>query len=280
MPFRSLWALILLCSPSVSLAGPFPPAAGVPGSTALSATDASIVGWANGYIDYLPGASVDAQFQTPARALHAAGNSDGGNAGFIFDIVSLGESGAITLAFDPPIANGAGNDFAVFENSFSDSFLELAWVEVSSNGVDFYRFNNVSLTPGSVGAFGTIDTTDIFGYGGKYRGGYGTPFDLQDLVGQPALDTDRVLYVRIVDITGDGSAFDTLPPPSGPLPIYDPYPGNGSVGFDLDAVAVLHQAEPLAEENAPLPGLALLVLMAVLLGIGSKRITVPAPHVR
>jgi len=49
------------------------------------------------------------------------------------------------------------------------------------------------------------------------------------------LDTDNVGWVRIVDIVGDGSYFDT----SGDI-IYDPYPTTGSAGFDLDAIGVLN----------------------------------------
>jgi hypothetical protein len=57
------------------------------------------------------------------------------------DIVSLGDSGVATLTFSSPIANGLGPDFVVFENGFLDpandsfAFLELAFVEVSSDGV-------------------------------------------------------------------------------------------------------------------------------------------------
>ncbi|MFN6048554.1 MAG: T9SS C-terminal target domain-containing protein, partial [Bacteroidota bacterium] len=47
-------------------------------------------------------------------------------------VVSLGDGGIATLTFDPPITNGDGFDFAVFENTFLDTFLELAFVEVST----------------------------------------------------------------------------------------------------------------------------------------------------
>ncbi|MEZ4549679.1 MAG: hypothetical protein R2874_04140 [Desulfobacterales bacterium] len=56
--------------------------------------------------------------------------------GSSFDVV-LGRGGSIILTFDPPVENGEGWDFAVFENSFNDFNLELAFVEVSSNGTDF-----------------------------------------------------------------------------------------------------------------------------------------------
>jgi len=56
-----------------------------------------------------------------------------------------------------------GFDFAVFENSFNDSFLELAFVEVSSDGINFVRFPATSNTQTDVQitGFGTIDPTYI-----------------------------------------------------------------------------------------------------------------------
>jgi len=251
-------------------AGPFAPAAGNSGSTAIAASDPAIVAWASGYGDYVAGANVDAQFQTPLRALNSAGNSDGNALGFIYDTVSLGEGGRITLSFERPIRNGEGADFAVFENSFSDNFLELAWVEVSSNGNDFVRFANYSLTTSTTGPFGNIDPSNISGYGGKYRGGYGTPFDLETLAGHPALDLENIRYVRLIDIVGDGSAYDDMPTPAGPNPIYDPYPSAGSAGFDLDAVAVIHQSLALSEVNVPLPPGALLLLAGMLLSAAAS----------
>src|SRR5205823_3796453 len=50
----------------------------------------------------------------------------------------------------------------------------------------------------------------------------------------------QVSQVRIVDIPGDGRCLD-----SNAHPIYDPYPTQGSVGFDLDGVAVIHAASPI-----------------------------------
>lgn len=261
------------------LAGPFPPAAGLPGSTAVSANDPAIAGWATSYSDYNIGANVDLQFQTPSLALGSAGNSDGNNNGFVFDIVSLGENGSITLSFADAITNGDGADFLIFENSFSDSFLELAFVEVSSNGSDFVRFDNISLTAASVGAFGNIDTTNILGYAGKYRAGFGTPFDLQELASKmtsnPSLDINYITHIRIVDISGDGNSFDSLPAPAGPNPIYDPFPSSGSAGFDLDAVAALYFYQADFTANVPLPFISLVILAIALVMINyfSKRIS-------
>ena len=52
-------------------------------------------------------------------------------------VISLGDGGSVTLYFNPPIVNGPGFDFAVFENAFNDSFLELAHVEISENALEW-----------------------------------------------------------------------------------------------------------------------------------------------
>ncbi len=209
--------------------GRYAPAAGGVGSTAVYMDNAGIVGWASGWENYVVGSNCDAQWQTPEKALGKA-------KGTSYDIVCLGRGGEITLTFDCGIGDGAGYDFAVFENGISDTFLELAYVEVSSDGVNFFRFMNDSLTEGPVGSYGSVEAVDIGGFAGKYRQGYGTPFDLALLKNTSGLlDTDNVGWVRIVDIVGDGSYFDT----SGDI-IYDPYPTTGSAGFDLDAIGVLN----------------------------------------
>jgi hypothetical protein len=220
--FFGLLAFSPLTAPS--WAGPYRPAAGEEGSWAIHMDDAALVAWATDWQDYEPGPEVDAAFGDPGLAVgQASGNS--------FDIVALGRGGQITMIFDPPIQNGPGWDFAVFENSFSDTFLELAYVEASSNGVDFFQFDSDSLTPSAVPGFGAVDPTNVQGLAGKYRQAYGTPFDLADV----GLATAS--HIRIVDIIGDGSCLDTTG-----HPIYDPYPTFGSAGFDLDAIGVSNGA--------------------------------------
>jgi hypothetical protein len=254
-------ALLLTINSNYCAAGPYPPAVGLTGSTAIAATDSAILGWATGYNNYNAGTQLDLEWQTPQLALHTAGNSNGSNLGFNFDIVSLGRGGQITLTFDSAIGNGDGFDFAIFENSFSDTFLELAWVEVSSNGIDFVRFQTASLTPVNVNPFDNImDASDIDGLAGKYRAGYGTPFDLSELPANPNVDINHITHVRITDVVGDGLEDDDLPHALSPFPIYDPYPTSGSAGFDLDAVAVLHFAEPAHQENVPIPAIYIALL--------------------
>lgn len=212
----------------------YPPAAGEPGSGAVSMDDPGIVGWASGWVDPVEfGSDVEDTFRDPQRALGPA-QGDG------VDVVSLGRGGSIVLRFDPMISDGPGPDFAVFENGFGDAFLELGFLEVSSNGTDFVRFDTAYLGNEPLGPYELHATTDVGQLAGKYRQGFGTPFDLRALVNRPevrsgVVDLSAVGYVRVVDVVGDGSATDSFG-----NSIYDPYPTTGSAGFDLDAIAVLN----------------------------------------
>ncbi len=51
------------------LAGPYAPAAGQVGSTAVPRDAAALVGWAIGYENYQPGSEVDLAFQVPSNAI-------------------------------------------------------------------------------------------------------------------------------------------------------------------------------------------------------------------
>ena len=193
-----------------------------------------------------------------------------------FDVVSLGDLtatqiasatpvGRITLSVTDaqhpaPIRNLPGADFVVFENGVvaesgtggagvGGVFAELAYVEVSSNGVDFARFPSVSLTPASVGAYGTLNPTNIFNLAGKHVNAagesWGTPFDLAALANHPlviagTVNLNNVRFVRIVDIPGNGSFFDSALPV--PHPIFDPWRTIGSGGFDLEAIGAISVA--------------------------------------
>jgi hypothetical protein len=231
---------IMLCVtvlfPALLVAGLYPPAADEDGTTAVYREDPAFGSWASGYENYEFTDEVDPVWRTPIKALGMA-------TGSITDICSLGRGGSITLTFDSPLPNRDGWDFAVFENGLSDTFLELAYVEVSSDGTNYVRFDCYSLTPEAVGAYGTIDTTDIDGFAGKYRVGYGTPFDLENLDDDPLVEIDAIKYIRIVDVVGDGNERD-----EDDNPIYDPYPTTGSAGFDLEAVGVL-----ISEPTVPWP---------------------------
>jgi hypothetical protein len=235
---HSLYAALIVIIPLAAPAGPYPPAADEPGSTAVWKDDPAFIAWAVDHENYIAGTDVVSTWQTPERALGPA-------VGDSLDIVSLGRGGEITLIFDPPLKDGPDWDFAVFENSFSDTFIELAYIEVSSDGQTFVRFQNDSLTSAPVGGYGSMDPTNVDGYGGKYRQGYGTPFDLANLathddVLSGAVKLNAISHVRIVDIIGDGSYIDS----DGDI-IWDPYPTNGSAGFDLEAVGVRYEKDPV-----------------------------------
>ena len=216
----------------------------------IAATNPAILCWADGCTDYLPGTNVDAQWQTPSNALGAAQGALGG-LGATNGIVPLGDDGSLVLTFPAPIADGAGPDFAVFENAFSTEFLELAFVEVSSDGTNFFRFPTHCLETNWIDAYAATNATDPTAYGGfagKHVQGTGTPFDLRELAGTPGLDVRRVTRVRLVDVKGDGSRTDDYG-----NPIYDPMPTFGSGGFDLDAVGVLHANLDIATDPAAPP---------------------------
>lgn len=232
------------------------PAAGAAGTTAIHMSSNAIVAWADGYTDVNYGADVSEEWKTPEKAKGPA-------SGIYDDVVSLGRDGSLVLTFSGGIKDRPGADFVVFENGFNDYFLELAYVEVSSDGIHFVRFPNYSYTEASVPGFGNVETRLLAGLAGKYRQEYGTPFDLNELQkaqdailsGQndfstdfinqfnatfPLLDLDHVSHVRIRDVSGDGlTSFDARG-----ASIYDPYPTISSVGFDLEAIGVLHAAMP------------------------------------
>jgi hypothetical protein len=156
--------------------------------------------------------------------------------------IANGDSpGYLTVTFPHGICNRDGADFAVFENGFAYGspnglFMELAYVEVSSNGADFIRFPSIYTNTAPVqgsGSFAGFDTTNIYNLAGKHAEGYGTPFDLTDLISEPgvvggAVDLNNIQYVKLVDIPGNGSFFD-----SQDHPILDNWLTTGSGGFDF-----------------------------------------------
>jgi len=157
-----------------------------------------------------------------------------------YPVLSLGDGGSATLRLSTPISNGDGPDLAVFENGFSSSFLELAHVEVSSDGVHFSRFPSVSLTSTTVQG-SSIDPTGLHNLAGKYEAGIGTPFDLDELQGtNPRLDVSHITHVRVIDVVGSIDSNYGTTDSLGNLindPFTTPFP---SGGFDLDAVGGFH----------------------------------------
>ncbi len=218
----------------------FPPPAGQIGSTAIHKDSSVFIAWATqctinlGYQNIANPSAGYTSVGNNTSALGIAGTNG---------VVSLGDGGEAIVQFDRPLYNGPGWDFAVFENAFSDSFLELAFVEVSSDGINYFRFPSVSNTQTNtqIGAFDTLDATKINNLAGKYRALYGTPFDLEELDNIAGLDINNITHVKIIDVVGSIQPAYARYDSNNNI-INDPWPTEfASSGFDLDAVGVIHQ---------------------------------------
>lgn len=217
----------------------FPPPPGQSGTTAIHADSSIFIDWAStciierGYVDISNESHGHTTYGTELSGIGIADN----------DAVSLGDYGIATIGFDTPIANGDGWDFAIFENSFSDDFLELAFVEVSSNGIDYVRFNAIShtQTDTQIETFGITDATKINNLAGKYRLYYGTPFDLEEL--KDLVDINNIISIRIIDVVGSIDSNFSTSDSEGNI-INDPWPTPFETsGFDLDAVGVINNQD-------------------------------------
>lgn len=212
--------------------------------------------------------------QSPFASLVVSSNTNGNAGGGIFNpanalgaplgstnVHSLGNGGQLTLEFVPPIVDRPGADLIVAENPFrlvgneTSTFAEVAFVEVSSNGVDFVRFParyfGAAVWPGAfgtvpVGSYGNLagqtpmlattpgaDPLDLVEAGGD-------AFELGDLLGEPLVvaglvDLQAIRYVRLVDVQS-GLAVDSVG-----TTIFDA--GSGSA--DIDAVTAVHQQGPV-----------------------------------
>ena len=270
----NLTIVVLLTAASHALAGPYSGAMGDPansydpgipgfvgpdgdgkcGNSGLNNyVNPIFVGWATGHQNYYR-SDGETGYSDPAKALGAV---TGDNA----DVVSLGDLtqtqidngdpvGKITLTFAKAITNGTGADFAVFENGFvsqttGEVSAELGYVEVSTDGANWARFASDSLTAELVGAYGTVDPTNVCNLAGKHVNAYGdswgTPFDLENLTDHAkvlngSVDLSEINYVRIVDIPGSGDFLD-----ADDDPIYDAWHTWGSGGVDLEAVGVINE---------------------------------------
>lgn len=206
---------------------------------------------------YRPGPGVKAPFDDPRKALGpalGAGRTSGS-----LDVVTLGEGGSLSLSFRTPITDGPGADFLVFENSFivglrAECYAELAFVEVSSDGVNFARFPVSYVGPQvPIGPFGSLVPGTWSGCAGSTpvhthptrrpdidprdpaRTG-GDAFDLAVLRDHPLvraqkLNIFRVTHIRLVDVV-DGKHRDA----KGRL-IRDPSLGSA----DIDGITVINE---------------------------------------
>ena len=250
--------ILVLALVPVALWAQFAPAQNQPGTTAMHADSSAFVAWATGCVAE-PG---------PMNIT----NPNGGNAGTgwpasnvigypegTMGVTCLGDGGMATVTFASPICNREGPDFAVFENGFENAqtpgywFLELGFVEVSSDGENFFRFPAYSntQTETQLGGMGCIDPSQIHNLASKYGAMYGTPFDLDEVPDDPLLDKEHITHVRIVDVVGcinpEYATYDCQG-----HPVNDPWPtAFASGGMDLDAVGVIHDIEhfpPLPDE--------------------------------
>lgn len=235
--------LHLLSQGIAQFAGPV----GDPSTSAIHKDSSVFVGWAaacqvvRGYMDI---SNPSAGFASYGDSSKAIGKADGTG------VVSLGDGGYAILTFSTPITDGPGWDFAVFENSFNGTFLELAFVEVSSDGINFYRFPAESYLPTSpqYNNAAVMDCRKINNLAGKYLVNYGTPFDLQELSNIAGLDIHHITHIKIIDVVGSVNPLYGTYDKNGNI-INDPWPTPfSSCGFDLDAVGVIHQQPNVVEE--------------------------------
>jgi hypothetical protein len=229
---------------AASLMAQYSPQAGLPGTNAISASSALFKSWASQctiYRGYMNIANPSLGYASDGDSSQAIGPAD--------DLtVSLGDSGVAELTFEFPIYNGAGADFAVFENGFLDpandsqAFLELGFVEVSSDGINYFRFPATSLTQANVQLNNDdyIYANNLHNLAGNFTAMFGTPFDLQELSGIAGLDITNITHVRVIDVVGSITGHSSHD--SAGRIINDPYPTPyPSCGFDLDAVGVINQ---------------------------------------
>ena len=246
---------MLLAMVPVSLWAQFAPAQDKPGTTAMHADSSAFVAWATGCTVERGLMRIDkpenglASFGEETLALGVPGGT--------MDVVSLGDGGTATLTFESPICNGIGPDFAVFENGFANAqnpdtwALELGFVEVSSDGENFFRFPAVTnvQTETQLGNAGSIVPEQLHNFASKYGAFYGTPFDLDEVEDNALLDKNHITHVRIVDVVGNIDPQYATYDSEGHI-INDPWPtGFASSGMDLDAVGVIHDIAHDVQEN-------------------------------
>jgi len=243
---RKILSIFLVILPLLSVAQ-FGPPAWQELYGPIHADSSIFVAWATGCVAE-PGPM---NISNPSAGVAGAGwpaeNATGVPDG-TYGVTCLGDGGQATLTFRSPIYNGPGPDFAVFENGFANAqnpnmiFLELAFVEVSSDGEHFFRFPAYFDGPQEpqLGGMGCLDPSLIHNLASKYVAFYGTPFDLDEVEDNPLLDKNRVTHVRVVDVVGciqpEYATYDC----QGHV-INDPWPTPfASSGHDLDAVGVIH----------------------------------------
>ncbi|WP_170227134.1 T9SS type A sorting domain-containing protein [Luteibaculum oceani] len=227
-------------------------------TTAIHKDSSVIVNWAKscvvqrGFIDAnRPSKTYTFQDSTSNRAFFGVDSNAVGKSFGPGDVVSLGDLGKAILSFNPPIVNGPGYDFVVFENGFKLSgennfYLELARVGVIVNPNDSaVYFSTYSETPfdQQLSDAEGINPEFIHGLAGKYPYPYGTPFDLSDLA--ISIPEGASISGIVIQDVGGMISSDLVTKDLLGRPINDPYPtAYHTGGFDLMAVGVINQALP------------------------------------
>lgn len=256
-------SILLLAMVPVALWAQFAPAQDQPGTTAMHADSSAFVAWATGCTVERGPMRID----RPENGLasYGADSLALGMPGGTYDVVSLGDGGTATLTFESPIYNGEGPDFAVFENGFANAVnpdtwaLELGFVEVSSDGVNFFRFPAVTYvqTETQLGNAGSIVPAQLHNFASKYGAFYGTPFDLDEVEDNELLDKNRITHIRIVDVVGNIDPEYATKDSEGHI-VNDPWPtAFASSGFDLDAVGVIYDLAHYSVEDNEADAIAL-----------------------
>ena len=229
--------ILFFCSLNVFAQGPYASIAGSLETSAMHKDSSTFVDWASACIIERGWQNIT---DTTLGKTTAGNNLSAIDKSGVNGVVSLGDGGTAVLTFSSPIINGNGPDFAIFENAFDNTFLELAHVEVSSDGINYFRFESVSLSQVNTQILNIVNTTEIYNLAGKYRAQYGTPFDLEELIGITGLDINNVTHVKIIDVVGSINEPYASYDSQGNI-INDPFPTPFETGgFDLDAIGVIH----------------------------------------
>src|SRR5690554_4365651 len=144
------------------------------------------------------------------------------------EVLSLGAGGEIVLTFAHDIVDGPGADFVVFENSFwvrnnpEVVWFELAEVSVSQDGVSWLSFP-CALEPTQPGQWpGCAGWSPTKQYNAETLVPLDPALTGGDAFDLAALGLKWARYVRIRDLLEEGNS------------------ALNNVGFDLDAVGVVH----------------------------------------
>lgn len=220
--------------------GQFDPAGGETGSKAIHRDHVSLSLWGDSVVIQRG----EMQLGDTSKAVVTTGSAADGLGKADNYTVSLGDGGSATYYFENPVKDVKGPDIVIFENGFSwigGYFLELAFVEVSSNGKDYVRFPAISMadTTKQIENLSYMECEWYHNLAGKHQAPYGTPFDLSELKDSTKVDIQNIHYIRIVDVVGSIDNSIATRDSKNQI-INDPWPTNfESGGFDLDAIAII-----------------------------------------